>query len=94
MSITGTKYWYATSLKIRRGHSRSTQLILAYQESLHLGGGSPWEVPFAQLVGEESYRTLSKFYTGYGEEVKQGKLMNQGNAYLEKEFPLLDYITG
>lgn len=74
-------------------HSRSTQLILAYEDSLHLGGGSPWEVPFGQLVGENSYRTLSRFYTGYGERVMQGKLMNQGNAYLEKEFPLLDYIT-
>lgn len=29
-------------------------------------GGSPWEVPFAQLVGENSYETLGKFYTGYG----------------------------
>ena len=58
-----------------------------------MGGGSPWEVPFGQLVGETSFTTLSKIYTGYGEGVSQGKIMNQGNVYLEKEFPLLDYIN-
>ena len=37
-------------------------LSCTYQKT----GGSPWEVPFAQLVGENSYETLGKFYTGYG----------------------------
>ena len=50
-------------------------------------------MPFGQLVGETSFDTLSKIYTGYGEGVSQGKIMNQGNTYLEKEFPMLDYIT-
>ena len=73
--------------------SRGTQLIVAFDKNEYLGGGSPWEVPFGQLVGESSFKTLSKIYTGYGEGVSQGKIMNQGNAYLEKEFPELDYIT-
>jgi len=32
-------------------------------------------------------------YTGYGEKPSQGKIMNRGSAYLEEDFPLLDYIT-
>ena len=98
-------------------NSRGTQLIVAFEPNLYLGGGSPWlgsplllqnfkigrsnfasvptlqrEVPFGQLVGEASFETLSQIYTGYGEKVSQGKIMNRGNAYLEEEFPLLDYI--
>ena len=73
--------------------SRGTQLILAYDNSRYLGGGSPWEVPFGILVGNESFVTMSKFYTGYGEAPEQGKIMNRGAAYLDKEFPLLDFIT-
>ena len=74
-------------------NSRGTQLILAYENNLYLGGGSPWEVPFGILVGNESFVTMSKFYTGYGEAPEQGKIMNRGVAYLEEEFPLLDFIT-
>jgi hypothetical protein len=35
-----------------------------------------------------------KFYGGYGEKVtgKQGQIHAQGNAYLKKEWPELDYI--
>ena len=34
-------------------------------------------------------------YSGYGEQVTnlQGEIMNQGNAFLEKNFPRLDKIT-
>lgn len=74
-------------------NTRGTQLIMSFEDSGHLAGGSPWEVPFAQLIGDNSLETLSKIYTGYGDQPNQGKIMNQGNAYLEREWPLLDYIT-
>lgn len=74
-------------------NSRGTQLIVALEDNLYLGGGSPWEVPFGQVFGEESFRTLSRFYTGYGEKPSQGKIMNRGAAYVHEEFPLLDFIT-
>lgn len=74
-------------------NSRGTQLIVALEDNLYLGGGSPWEVPFGQVFGEESFRTLSRFYTGYGEKPSQGKIMNRGAAYVREEFPLLDFIT-
>jgi hypothetical protein len=30
-------------------NSRGTQLIMAFESNLYLGGGSPWEVPWGQL---------------------------------------------
>jgi len=74
-------------------NSRGTQLILAFKNNLYLGGGSPWEVPWGQLHGEESYKTLNKIYTGYGEKISQGKIRNRGLEYLNSEFPEVDYIT-
>ena len=34
-------------------------------------------------------------YSGYGEQITelQGQIMNQGNAFLDKNFPRLDKIT-
>ena len=55
-------------------------------------GGSPWEVPFGQLFGEESFDSMSKIYTGYGEKPSQGKIMNLGKEYTMAEFPMMDYI--
>jgi len=74
-------------------NSRGTQLIVAFEDNLYLGGGSPWEVPWGQLVGEESFATLAKIYTGYGEKPSQGKIRNRGLEYTESELPLIDYIT-
>ncbi len=72
--------------------SRGTQLIMSFADSLYLGGGSPWEVPFGQIVGNQSFVTMSKIYTGYGEKPSQGKIMNRGAKYIEEEFPLVDFI--
>ena len=74
-------------------NSRGTQLIVALNDNLYLGGGSPWEVPFGQVFGEKSFQTLSSIYTGYGEKPSQGKLMNQGEKYIRTEFPLIDFVT-
>lgn len=74
-------------------NSRGTQLILAFKDNLYLGGGSPWEVPFGQVFGEESFQTMKNIYTGYGEKPSQGKIMNRGNEYTKAEFPLMDYMN-
>ncbi len=35
---------------------------------------------------------VDRIYPGYGEQPDQGQIAAKGNAYLEKEFPRLDYI--
>ena len=76
-------------------NSRSNQLIVALHDDKRLGGGSPWEVPFGEVVGKESYDTLDKIYTGYGEKgPSQGLLHREGSAErVATDFPELDYIT-
>ena len=76
-------------------NSRGNQFIVSLKDVEALAGGSPWEVPWGELVGKHSFETFSKVYTGYGEKgPSQGKLSNQGwTEALRKEFPLLDYIT-
>ena len=74
--------------------SRGVQLIVSLQDNPRLGGGSPWEVPWGELVGTHSFETLSKIYTGYGEHgPSQGLLRREGaSPAVAKDFPLLDYI--
>lgn len=73
-------------------NSRGTQLFITNHESLYLGGGSPWEVPIGQLVGKESFETILKVNTEYGEAPSQMNIRQEGNIYLQREFPHLDYI--
>ena len=77
-------------------HSRNNQFIISLKDVPTLAGGSPWEVPWGEIVGSHSFETWSKVYTGYGEKgPPQGKLMNRGMPEeLRQEFPDLDYITG
>jgi cyclophilin family peptidyl-prolyl cis-trans isomerase len=74
--------------------SRSLQLIVALHPSGPLGGGSPWEVPWGEVVGAHSFDTLSKIYTGYGENgPAQGKLWKEDALEMvERDFPELDHI--
>jgi cyclophilin family peptidyl-prolyl cis-trans isomerase len=46
--------------------------------------------PFAQVI--EGMDVVEHLYSGYGETPDQEAITNQGNAYLEKNFPNLDYI--
>mmetsp|Transcript_23205 Transcript_23205/g.33941 ORF Transcript_23205/g.33941 Transcript_23205/m.33941 type:complete len:320 (+) Transcript_23205:49-1008(+) len=75
-------------------NSRSNQLIVALNDNARLGGGSPWEVPFGEAVGTESFNTLSSITTKYGEKgPPQGHLMKVGSSpEIAELFPDLDYI--
>ena len=54
--------------------------------------------PFGKVV--EGMSVIDKLYAGYGETSgggmragHQGKLFEEGNAYLDREFPLLDRLV-
>ena len=76
-------------------NTRGNQFIVALDNNGPLGGGSPWEVPWGEFIGKESFVTLDKIYTGYGEKgPSQPDLSRQGfSAKIQKQFPKLDYIT-
>ena len=48
-------------------------------------------MPFGQVVS--GMDVVDKLYSGYGERPDQGEsIVRQGNAFLTKSFPKLDYI--
>lgn len=76
-------------------NSRGNQLIIANHPNKWLAGGSPWEVPWGEIVGKHSFDTLAKIYTGYGEKGPgQGKLHKAGHVeWVKRDFPKLDFVT-
>lgn len=77
-------------------NTRSNQLFVALADNAFLGGGSPWEVPWGELVGSHSYDTLDKIYTGYGEKGPGQGMLHQDNAIeiTERDFPEISWILG
>lgn len=79
--------------------TRGTQFIFMFRD--YALGGSPWETPFATLSGEESFESMDHWYAGYGDlpafggdAPDLGKMYSEGMAYLQRDFPEMDYITG
>ena len=54
-------------------------------------------VPFGEVV-DDGLQVVTKFYGGYGDGApygrgpNQGRILSEGNSYLRKKFPELDYI--
>lgn len=75
-------------------NTRTSQLFISYGDNANLDGMG--FSPFAKVIS--GMDVVDKFYNGYGEGAPQGRgpaqgrLQEEGNAYLEKEFPKLDYI--
>ena len=46
--------------------------------------------PFGKVIA--GIEVVDKIYSGYGEQPDQGHTQAEGNAYLTKAFPKLDYI--
>jgi peptidyl-prolyl cis-trans isomerase A (cyclophilin A) len=76
-------------------NTRSAQIFINYGDNSYLdeSGFSP----FGKVV--EGFESVEDLYSGYGEGEPNGKgpsqakLYRRGNAYLEAEFPELDYIV-
>lgn len=75
-------------------NTRTTQMFINTANNARLD--SQGFAPIGQVVS--GIEVVDNFYNGYGEGAPQGRgpaqglIEEQGNAYLEKEFPMLDYI--
>jgi cyclophilin family peptidyl-prolyl cis-trans isomerase len=77
-------------------NGRTTQVFINLTDNSVTHDREPFVI-FGRVV--EGMEVADALYTGYGEKAgsgirsgKQGPLFEQGNAYLRKEFPRLDYI--
>jgi peptidyl-prolyl cis-trans isomerase A (cyclophilin A) len=73
-------------------NSRSTQLFINLVDNTFLDPESMHFAPFGQVV--EGMEIVDMLYTGYGRNnvPDQQRITAEGNAYLLKEYPMLDYI--
>lgn len=81
---------YVTYAKTARPNTRSTQLFINLSDNSRLDeqGFSP----IGKVI--EGMEVVDKLYSGYGEKITglQGRIVQEGNAFLEKEYPQLDGI--
>jgi cyclophilin family peptidyl-prolyl cis-trans isomerase len=76
---------YATSGK----NTRSTQLFINKKDNKYLD--KEGFAPFGVVL--EGMDFIDRINDEYGEKPDQGKVQNQGNDYLDQEFPNLSYIA-
>jgi len=85
---------YISFAKTNMPHSRSVQFFINYKDNANLDnyGFSP----FGRVI--EGMQVVDSVYKGYGEGApsgsgpSQGRIRAEGNAYLKRDFPKLDYI--
>ena len=88
------KKGYVTFAKSGLPNSRSTQVFINFQDNDNLDGQG--FAPFGRVV--DGMNVVQKLYSDYGDGAPSGRGPNQarlqmeGNAYLMKDFPKLDYI--
>ncbi len=82
------KRGFVTFAKTQAPNSRSTQIFINFKDNSFLDQTA--FAPFGQVVS--GMEVVDKINAEYGESPEQPLAQSQGNAYLMKAFPRLDYI--
>jgi peptidyl-prolyl cis-trans isomerase A (cyclophilin A) len=84
----GNTRGFVTFAKSSEPNSRTTQLFIDFADNSRLNRQG--FAPFGKVtMGME---VVDKIFSGYGEKPDQDRIEKEGNAYLTKNFPKLDYI--
>jgi peptidyl-prolyl cis-trans isomerase A (cyclophilin A) len=79
---------FVTYAKSSAPNSRTTQIFINFGDNSRLNGTG--FAPFGKVIS--GMEVVDKIYSGYGQQPDQGRISAEGNAYLMKNFPKLDYI--
>lgn len=87
---------YVSFAKTGAPHSRTTQIFINFGDNRRLDkyGFAPFG-----YISAQGMKVVDALYAGYGEGApagrgpSQGRIHEEGNQYLKRDFPRLDYIT-
>lgn len=93
--VQGNKRGFVSFAKTGQPNSRTTQVFINFKDNSSLDG-----MGFAAFgkVDESGMKVVDKLYAAYGEGApkgggpEQGRIQNDGNAYLKQSFAKLDYV--
>jgi peptidyl-prolyl cis-trans isomerase A (cyclophilin A) len=84
----GNTRGYVTFAKSQLPNSRTTQVFINFADNSRLNRDG--FAPFGKVIS--GMEIVDKLYSGYGEQPNQTFIEHEGNAYLNKTYPKLDYI--
>lgn len=89
------KRGYVVFAKANQPNTRTTQFFINFKDNSAALDGDGF-APFGRVIS--GMEVVDKIYDGYGEGAPrgkgpdQGRVQSEGNAYLTKDFPKLDFI--
>jgi len=79
---------YVTFAKTGAPNSRTTQIFINFKDNSFLDGQG--FSPFGNVI--TGMDVVDQIYSGDRERPDQGQIQTNGNAYLQKSFPKLDFV--